>query len=171
VTNRSPSQPGWYDDPEGRRRWWDGERWGAYAPWGGGAAIERPSPAQPRPRVDPRYLHDPTPSRPAPQVVHHVMHAPAKELAVAYLLLFFFGTFGAHRFYLGRNGSAIAMLCLALLGGLTAIFFVGFLLLSALVVWWLVDIFITPGMVREENHRAALQAQSSVGYYRGWPAA
>lgn len=24
--------PGWYDDDSGSKRWWDGERWGAYAP-------------------------------------------------------------------------------------------------------------------------------------------
>ena len=33
---------------------------------------------------------------------------------VAALLAFFFGTLGLHRFYLGRNGSAIAMLVLSI---------------------------------------------------------
>jgi hypothetical protein len=134
-----PTAPGWYDDPAGRRRWWDGQRWGTYAPWGdSGAAMPTPAPA----KLDPRMLHDPTAAAHAPAhtVVHHVVHAPAKELTAAYLLLLFLGTVGAHRFYLGRNGS------------------------------WLVDIFLTPGMVREENRRA-LMATGQPGCYRGWPAA
>lgn len=35
-----------------------------------------------------------------------------KSRAVAFLLSFFLGAFGAHRFYAGRGGSAIAMLIL-----------------------------------------------------------
>ena len=33
---------------------------------------------------------------------------------VAFILAFLLGTFGAHRFYLGRNGSAVTMLILSL---------------------------------------------------------
>lgn len=107
---------------------------------------------------------------PAHTVVHHVVHAPSKELTVAYLLLFFLGTVGAHRFYLGRNGTAIAMLSLTVVGAVTALVLVGFVLLAAVAVWWFIDIFLTPGMVREENRRA-LVGPGSPGYYRGWPAA
>ncbi len=165
----SPTAPGWYDDAEGRRRWWDGQRWGAYAPWGDAAPGARA--ASPVPvRLDRRLLHDPTAPTTAPAVVHHVVHAPAKELTVAYLLLLFLGTVGAHRFYLGRTGSAIGMLSLAILGALTALVLIGFVLLAAVAVWWIVDLFLTPGMVRDENRRAAI-ASGPAGYYRGWPAA
>lgn len=164
-----PTAPGWYDDPAGRRRWWDGQRWGAYAPWDDRRAAAQASARMPV-RLDARLLHDPTAATRAPAhtVVHHVVHAPAKELSVAYLLLFFLGTFGAHRFYLGRNGTAIAMLSLTVVGVVTTMVLVGFLLLVAVAVWWFVDIFLTPGIVREENHRALA---GPAGYYRGWPAA
>jgi TM2 domain-containing membrane protein YozV len=121
-------------------------------------------------RLDRRLLHDPTAPIAPRVVVHHVVHAPAKELTVAYLLLLFLGTLGAHRFYLGRTGSAIGMLSLAVLGGLTALVLIGFVLLAAVAVWWIVDLFLTPGMVREENHRAAM-APGPAGYERGWPPA
>ncbi|MGC5076076.1 NINE protein [Agrococcus sp. DT81.2] len=167
----TPTAPGWYDDPAGRRRWWDGQRWGAYAPWDDSGAAA-PASARPPARLDSRLLRDPTApaGSPTPTIVHHVVHAPAKELSVAYLLLFFLGTCGAHRFYLGRNGSAIGMLSLTVIGIVTAMVLVGFVLLAAVAVWWFVDIFRTPGMVREENRRA-LMATGPAGYYRGWPAA
>ncbi|ROR65259.1 NINE protein [Agrococcus jenensis] len=164
-----PHGPGWYDDPAGRRRWWDGQRWGAYAPWDAPAATPTRV-AQASARLDPRLLHDPTVAVPRHTVVHHVVHAPAKELAVAYLLLLLLGTVGAHRFYLGRTGTAIAMLALTIVGAMTAIVLVGFLPLTAVAVWWFVDLFLTPGMVREENARA-IRSPGAVGYERGWPAA
>ena len=42
--------------------------------------------------------------------------AQKKSTGAAYLLWFFLGGFGAHRFYLGQNGTAIAQLLLALFG-------------------------------------------------------
>ena len=67
-------------------------------------------------------------------------------------------------------GTAIAMLALTIVGAMTAIVLVGFLPLTAVAVWWFVDLFLTPGMVREENARA-IRSPSAVGYERGWPAA
>ncbi|MEV7528349.1 NINE protein [Agrococcus sediminis] len=163
MTHATPSAPGWYDDPQGRRRWWDGDRWGAFAPWGEGGELQRSS--KPRPVLDARLTRDTTVS---PVVVHHVVHAPAKELAVAYLLLLFLGTLGAHRFYLGRTGSAIGMLALTLFGVMLTLVLIGFVLLFAVAIWWFVDLFLTPGMVREENQRATM-ARNPTGYYRGWP--
>jgi len=57
----------------------------------------------------------------------------------AYILWFFFWPFGGHRFYLGRSGSAIAMLILS-------ITVVGLLVTS---IWALVDLFLIPGIVRD----------------------
>ncbi|SNT00632.1 Protein of unknown function [Micrococcales bacterium KH10] len=31
------SEPGWYRDPSGQLRWWDGQRWGNAIPWAVGA--------------------------------------------------------------------------------------------------------------------------------------
>ncbi len=56
------------------------------------------------------------------------------SMLLAYVFWFFLGLFGAHRFYLGRPGSAIVQL-------LTCLIVIG-------VLWVLVDLFLIPGMVR-----------------------
>ncbi|WP_374301588.1 TM2 domain-containing protein [Paracoccus sp. (in: a-proteobacteria)] len=76
-----------------------------------------------------------------------------KSPVVAYLLLIFLGMFGAHRFYLGKTGTAITMLILTILGIATAILAVGFVLLLAVGIWTFVDIFLIPGMIREEKEQ------------------
>lgn len=62
---------------------------------------------------------------------------------VAYFLWFFLGVFGVHRFYLGRPVSAIVqlLLCLIVIG----------------LVWWVADLFLIPGMIREK--RMALRGE------------
>ena len=47
--------------------------------------------------------------------------ANKKEMAIAYLLWFFLGGFGAHNFYLERTGVAVAQLILTLTLGLSAL--------------------------------------------------
>jgi TM2 domain-containing membrane protein YozV len=71
-----------------------------------------------------------------------------KSMLVAYLLLIFLGGFGAHRFYLGRTGSALAMLALLILGFLTIALVVGAFLLGALGIWVIVDLFPATGSCR-----------------------
>ena len=71
----------------------------------------------------------------------------ARSTSVAYLLWFFLGGVGAHRFYLGRSGSGVAMLVLFVLGWATIAFVVGIFLLIPLGIWMLVDAFLIPGMV------------------------
>ncbi|KYQ90839.1 TM2 domain containing protein [Tieghemostelium lacteum] len=66
-----------------------------------------------------------------------------KSMGVAYLLWFFFGLFGIHRFYLNRTCSGV--IYLFTLG----IFFIGFC----------VDLCLIPGMVESEN--AKLRQMSS----------
>lgn len=65
---------------------------------------------------------------------------PPRSLGTAYLLAFFLGFFGAHRFYLGRTGSGILWLCTAGLGGLGV----------------LVDFFLLPSMTDNANRKRAL---------------
>lgn len=74
-----------------------------------------------------------------------------KNTAVAYLLDIFLGTLGIHRFYLGRTGSAVAMLVLTLVGAFTAIFIIGFFLIAASGIWAFVDLFLIPGIIRSTN--------------------
>lgn len=75
----------------------------------------------------------------------------AKSAVVAYLLWFFAGGLGGHRFYLGATGSAVTILVLSVLGVLTLIFGIGFVFLMVVGLWLLVDLFLIPGMV--DRHR------------------
>jgi TM2 domain-containing membrane protein YozV len=75
----------------------------------------------------------------------------AKSPVVAYLLLIFFGGLGAHRFYLGRTGSAVAQLLLFITGWLTFVLFIGIALLAVLGVWVIVDIFLVAGMIQSQK--------------------
>ncbi|WP_218779159.1 NINE protein [Brevundimonas diminuta] len=80
--------------------------------------------------------------------------ANKKSAGVAYLLWFFTGGIGGHRFYMGRTGSAIAQLILSILGWLT-IWAAGFglLFLIPLGIWLLVDVFTLGGMVSDHNNK------------------
>ncbi|MHC4375835.1 MAG: TM2 domain-containing protein [Planctomycetota bacterium] len=60
-----------------------------------------------------------------------------KSNVPAYLLWFFLGVFGGHRFYLRRPGTAILMF-------FTMFIYVGF-------IWWIIDAFLIPSMVRDCN--------------------
>jgi TM2 domain-containing membrane protein YozV len=74
-----------------------------------------------------------------------MFEANKKDACIAYALWFFFGYFGAHNFYLGRTGIAVAQLLLTLsIVGLLITFF-----------WHLVDAFLIPGRIRYENSRLA----------------
>jgi TM2 domain-containing membrane protein YozV len=68
---------------------------------------------------------------------------------LAYVLWFFLGFFSAHRFYLGRPGTAVFQLLLnCVLVGL---------------IWTLIDAFLIPGMVRDKKNeiRANVMTQLS----------
>lgn len=68
------------------------------------------------------------------------------SLAVAYMLWLFLGLVSGHRFYLRRPGSAILQI-------LSYLALIGF-------IWWILDGFRLPGMLRESQSRlrASLQA-------------
>jgi len=72
-------------------------------------------------------------------------------MAIAYVLALFLGGFGAHQFYLRNTGSGVTQLLLTLVGALTAWLYVGLLLLFAVFVWVVVDLFLIPGWVRRVN--------------------
>ncbi len=81
---------------------------------------------------------------------HMMYDANKKSVGASYLLWFFLGGLGAHRFYLGSTGTAIAQLLLGLLGWIPL--FLGWAVLG---IWWLVDAFLIPGLARDENMRVA----------------
>jgi TM2 domain-containing membrane protein YozV len=78
-----------------------------------------------------------------------------KETAAAFLFWFFLGHFGAHRFYMGKTGSAIAMLVIMLVSIPLCFVLIGFVSYFAMVVWWIVDAFLICGWVNQHNARVA----------------
>jgi len=79
--------------------------------------------------------------------------ANKKSPLVAYLLWFFLGMLGGHRFYLGRIGSAVAILLLTIASWILTFVAIGLVLLLIPGIWVLVDAFLIPGMVRDFNNR------------------
>lgn len=90
------------------------------------------------------------------------MHYDAnkKSTLVAYLLWWFLGIFGAHRFYLGATGSAIAQLVITVVSIPLCLFIIGFLTLCAVGVWVIVDAFLIPGMIQTYNNGLAMHLSS-----------
>lgn len=76
-----------------------------------------------------------------------------KSVGLAYVLLLFLGWFGAHRFYLGRQGSAIALVILTVLSFLGSFILIGFVGYFVVAAWLFVDLFLTAGMVSEYNSK------------------
>jgi TM2 domain-containing membrane protein YozV len=65
---------------------------------------------------------------------------PQKDLALAYILWFFFGILGIHHFYLGKTGRGLLWL------------FTG----ALLTIGWWVDLFTLPAQVRQVNAQRAV---------------
>jgi TM2 domain-containing membrane protein YozV len=59
-----------------------------------------------------------------------------KSAGAAYFLWFFLGWLSAHRFYLGKPVSAVLQI-------LSYFILIGF-------VWWIVDLFLIPGIIRDK---------------------
>jgi len=68
-----------------------------------------------------------------------------KSKGVAFLLWLFLGWMGAHRYYLGKTGSAILWTCTGALLG----------------VGWLIDLFLVWGMVDRVNLLHTLRSQQT----------
>lgn len=81
----------------------------------------------------------------------HSIPAPAKSPVVAFLLWFFLGGFGAHRFYFGKIGSGFGMLGLFVGSTVLLTVLVGAIGFLALFVWWVVDAFQINGWCREQT--------------------
>ena len=75
------------------------------------------------------------------------------SVLVAYLLWFFLGLFSAHRFYLGRPGTAILQI-------LSYLVLIGF-------VWLLIDAFLIPGMARDKRNAVRAEVMTQLATSRG----
>jgi TM2 domain-containing membrane protein YozV len=86
-----------------------------------------------------------------------MFEANKKSTVVAYLLWFFLGGTGAHRFYSGQKGGGIAQLLMLIFGFILTFVYIGFLILLALGIWVLVDAFLIPGWIQSHNSMLAAQ--------------
>jgi len=88
-----------------------------------------------------------------------------KETAATFLFWFFLGHFGAHRFYMGKTGSAVAMLLITVLSIPLCFVLIGFVSYFAVFIWWIVDAFLICDWVRQHNTRVAFAlTQQSAPY-------
>lgn len=86
---------------------------------------------------------------------------PGKNLVLGYVLWFFFGLIGAHRFYLGHIkagllfllGAAVATALSAL--ALPVTYIIGGAIGLALVVFWIIDAIKLPRLIEEAGRAPA----------------
>ncbi len=71
-----------------------------------------------------------------------------KDMTVAYLLWFFLGTLGIHRFYLGRPKSALFFLFSSLFGWILL-----YIPYAIMFIWWLCDSYLVYKLVNEHNEK------------------
>lgn len=77
--------------------------------------------------------------------------AAAKSLLLAYLIWFFLGYGGVHRMYLGRWVSGLLMLGVFVISWVLTLVFIGYLGLGFVLLWWVLDAVLMPGMVTRSN--------------------
>lgn len=74
-----------------------------------------------------------------------------KNIVIAYLLWWFLGWAGLHRFYLGKTKTGLMMLGLSMLGYATLIIGFGFIFLLYWGIWWALDAYYVQKYVLEIN--------------------
>ena len=112
-------------------------------------------PGQRRAQVVPVPMSQLAPQQ-AAQLAERDATARRLSMTPAYLLCIFLGTLGLHRFYMRRKGSGLAMLLITLLS-------VGFLGLLVCLPWSIVDLFLIPGIIRQEDTKARDDAYRRYG--------
>ena len=76
----------------------------------------------------------------------------SKSRLATSLFAWFLGQFGAHRFYVGKTGTAVVMLVLGILGWATVWILVGYIFLIPVWIWSLIDfIFAVSGNMKDSQ--------------------
>ncbi len=78
-----------------------------------------------------------------------------KSTGIAYLLWFFFGMFGAHRFYIGETGTGVAILLITVFSFFLMFVAIGFFTIFISSIWVFIDLFLIPSMVQKQNNLLA----------------
>ena len=86
-----------------------------------------------------------------------------KSAGVALGLCWFLGSLGGHRFYMGRTGSAAAMLIITLISIPLCFIVIGFFGLFVVTVWVIVDLFSVTRWVGEYNQALLAKIQPGQG--------
>ncbi len=98
-----------------------------------------------------------------PQQVTQITVMNPKGVGLAYVLLIFLGGLGIHKFYLDKVGMGVTYLSLTFVGGLLTLIWIGWLLVFAVWVMLIIDLFTLAGDVRTFNARQ--HAQLNGGAY------
>lgn len=80
------------------------------------------------------------------QLLSSEMSKKQKSTGTTWLLWFFTCSFGGHRFYLGKTGSAVGML----------------LTLGGLGIWSFIDLFLLNGMIKDTNEKIENEILSEI---------
>lgn len=122
--------------------------------------VYQPAPLvrQQQPVRQPEVVYHPTNSRSSSNSdVGKVMmyESNKKSVGVAYLLWFFFGMLGAHRFYIGETGTGTAILLITICSIFLKFVLIGFVTIFISVTWVFVDLFLIPSLVKKQNNELA----------------
>lgn len=85
------------------------------------------------------------------QLLQSEMSKRETNSTLAWVLWFFLGTLGGHRFLLGEKTTGAVMLILTLMGWATSWLLIGFLILPVVWIWWVVDAFNLSKMIDKRN--------------------
>lgn len=143
----SQSAPaGWYPQPDGTQRWWNGTSWAEAPAPGIGPVVHGevvravpPPPPQPLPSSYPV-----PPGQPSPLVAGTYGYAPATRVApkspgVAVIASFFLPGLG--QFINGQAGKGVAFLMAHLVSFVLLFVFIGFITMPVVWIWSMVDAY------------------------------
>ena len=74
-----------------------------------------------------------------------------KSVGLAYLLWFFLGLLGIHRFYAGKIVSGAVMLVVWVISLILTLVYIGIVGFVFLWIWWVIDAFLLNGIITRHN--------------------